>query len=84
MSRANGKGNVVETDIDRQDFVKTLAQACAKTGFEVHAYWTECDLEQCAKSAPGKLALAARLRRETSLTPPWISGRLHMGTWRSH
>ena len=38
MSRANGKGNIFETDVDRQDFVKTLAEACAKTGFEVHAY----------------------------------------------
>ena len=46
-------------------------------------HWTECDLEQCAKSAPEKLALAARLRRETTLTLPWISARLHMGTWKS-
>jgi len=46
-------------------------------------YWTECDLEQCAKSAPEKLALAARLRWETTLTLPWISARLHMGTWKS-
>ena len=37
-SRADGKGNIFETDVDRQDFVKTLAEACAKTGFEVHAY----------------------------------------------
>src|SRR5450759_5952367 len=36
-------------------------------------HWTECDLEQCAKSAPEKLALAARLRRETTLKLPWIS-----------
>jgi REP element-mobilizing transposase RayT len=38
MSRANGKGNIFETDVDRQDFVKTLAETCQKTGFEVHAY----------------------------------------------
>jgi putative transposase len=38
MSRANGKGKIFETDVDRQDFIKTLAEACAKTGFEVHAY----------------------------------------------
>jgi hypothetical protein len=30
MSRANGKGNI-ETDVDRQDFVKTLAEICEKT-----------------------------------------------------
>ena len=38
MSRADGKGKIFETDVDRQDFVKRLAEACAKTGFEVHAY----------------------------------------------
>jgi putative transposase len=38
MSRANGKGNIFETDVDRHDFVKTLAEACAKTSFEVHAF----------------------------------------------
>jgi hypothetical protein len=38
MSRANGKGVIFETDVDRQDFLKTLAGACENTGFEVHAY----------------------------------------------
>ena len=38
MSRANGKGNIYETGVDRQDFVKTLAETCSKTGFQVHAY----------------------------------------------
>src|SRR4249919_2824805 len=38
MSRANAKGNIFETDVDRQDFVKTLAETCQKTSFEVHAY----------------------------------------------
>ncbi len=38
MSRANGTGDIFESDVDRQDFVKTLAEACEKTGFEVQAY----------------------------------------------
>lgn len=38
MSRANGKGNIFETDVDRHDFVKTLAETCQKTGFTIHAY----------------------------------------------
>ena len=38
MSRANGTGNIFESDVDRQDFVKTLAETCEKAGFEVHAY----------------------------------------------
>jgi hypothetical protein len=27
--------------------------------------------------------MAGRLRRETTLTLPWIAARLHMGTWKS-
>jgi len=33
MSRANGKGKIFETEVDRQDFIKTLVEACEKTGF---------------------------------------------------
>jgi hypothetical protein len=35
------------------------------------------------KSDPGKLALAARMRRETTLTVKGIAQRLKMGTWKS-
>ena len=45
--------------------------------------WSEADLSQQPKSAPAKLALAARLRRETTLTLPWLAARLHLGTWKS-
>ena len=38
MSRANGTGAVFLDDVDRQDFVKTLAETCQKTGFQIHAY----------------------------------------------
>ncbi len=37
MSRANGNGVIFQTDVDRQDVLKTLAEACAKTGWPVHA-----------------------------------------------
>ena len=36
-SRANGKGDVFLNAADRQDFLKTLAEACQKTGFQVPA-----------------------------------------------
>jgi len=181
MSRANGKGNIFETDVDRLDFVKTLAEACEKTGFEIHAYclmrnhfhlvvetpngnlvagmrwllsqgmearraaesdpaewqairrgwclgpaqfktdllermagklgeyhagelkresavakaeriiqqelkrlrWSPGEMSKRPKSDPAKLAIAARLRRETTLTLPWIAARLQAGTWKS-
>jgi REP element-mobilizing transposase RayT len=38
MSRGNREGNIFLEDADREDFLKTLAEACQKTGFQVHAY----------------------------------------------
>ena len=64
-------------DADRQDFLKTLAEACLKTGWQVHAYCLIKPemLEKMEgqlgdhhsgtlrlESDPGKLTLAARLR----------------------
>ncbi len=45
--------------------------------------WSEAQLRQRRKSDPMKLALAARLRRETILTVGWIAQRLEMGTRKS-
>ncbi len=45
--------------------------------------WEEAGLSQGAKVDAGKLALAARLRRETTLTIQQIADRLHMGTRKS-
>ena len=36
-----------------------------------------------ARNDPAKLALAARLRRETTLTIRQIAQRLEMGSWKS-
>ncbi len=38
MSRGDRGESIYLDDVDRQDFVKTLAEACQKTGWEVHAY----------------------------------------------
>ena len=38
MSRGNRCGKIFLDDVDRQDFLKTLAEACQKTGWQVHAY----------------------------------------------
>lgn len=45
--------------------------------------WGESDLVAWRKSAPGKLALAARLRRETTMPLKWIAARVHLGTSKS-
>ena len=38
MSRANGQGHIFVNDVDRQDCLKALAEACQKTSWQVHAY----------------------------------------------
>jgi putative transposase len=38
MSRGDRREDIFYDDVDRQDFLKTLAEACQKTGFQVHAY----------------------------------------------
>jgi hypothetical protein len=42
--------------------------------------WAEADLLRERKNAPGKLAMAARLRRETILPVKWIAARVGLGT----
>lgn len=38
MSRGARREDIFLTDVDRQDFIKTLAEACQKTDWQVHAY----------------------------------------------
>ena len=45
--------------------------------------WKEDELSRRRKSDPCKLAMAARLRRETTLTMSQVAERLRMGSWKS-
>jgi len=38
MSRGDRREDIFLDDVDRQDFLKTLAETCLKTGWQVHAY----------------------------------------------
>jgi REP element-mobilizing transposase RayT len=38
MSRGDRREDIFLDDVDRQDLLKTLAEACQKTGWQVHAY----------------------------------------------
>jgi REP element-mobilizing transposase RayT len=60
-----------ESDLARAEQV--LAAALAARG------WTEEDLKTRKKGDPGKVEIAGRLRRETTMTLRWIAGRLNMG-----
>jgi len=41
----------------------------------------EEDLPGLSKGDKSKVALARRLRKETTMTLKWIARRLHMGSW---
>src|SRR5438552_4096048 len=38
MNRGDRQENIFVDDVDRQDFLKTLAEGCQKTGWRVHSY----------------------------------------------
>ena len=38
MSRGDRREDIFLDDVDRHDFLKTLAEVCQKTGWQVHAY----------------------------------------------
>ncbi|MEI7730245.1 MAG: hypothetical protein WCO56_11775 [Verrucomicrobiota bacterium] len=77
MSHGDRREDIFHDEVDRQDFLKTLADACQKADFQVHA------LQPRTKSDPEKVAVAARLRRETTLTIKAIAARLHLGSLKS-
>ncbi len=138
MSRGDRREDIFLDDVDRQDFLKTLAEAwaaaatCARpattcisircvpgcsgrrsVGWPIRGAalgptwrrrntvrrretaeakaerligeelkrlgWTEGELAARRKSDPLKLALAARLRKETTLSLKAIAGRVHFG-----
>ena len=39
VSRGDRRERIYLDDVDRHDFIKTLAEACQKTGWQVHAYY---------------------------------------------
>jgi len=38
MSRGDRREDIFLDDVDRQDFLKTLAEACQKTDWQIHTY----------------------------------------------
>jgi len=38
VNRGDRREDISVGDVDRQDFLKTLAEACQKTGWQVRAY----------------------------------------------
>ena len=67
---------------ERREMAEDKAGRLVAAGLKA-AGWQESDLESRRKSDPVKLALALRLRRETTMPLKWICDRLAMGSWKS-
>ena len=61
MDRANGKGDIFFNDVDRQDFLKTLAEACQKTSFHKRAEWKALRRGWCLGPTEFKAKLLAQM-----------------------
>ena len=86
MNRGDQREDIFRDDQDRQKFVSTLGEACAKTewqaGKEIERLgWDEDQLRARRKGHQSKVRLARRLRQETTMSLKWIAHRLQMGTW---
>ena len=94
MNRGDQREDIFRDDDDRQKFLFTLGEACAKTEWQVHAYClmrnhfhlvlespNEHPLRARRKGHRAKVKLARRLRQETAMSLKWIAQRLQMGSW---
>ena len=58
---------------------KTLAELFPYSRPDPVNGWTETELVACRKGDPAKLAIAARLRKETTLSIKAIASLVHLG-----
>ena len=82
MSRGDRREKVFLNAVDRQDFIKTLAEACQKTNWQVHAYCLMPNHYHLVLETPEPNLVAgmAWLRRETRLSTKAIAARVHLGS----
>ena len=66
---------------ERRESVEEKAERLVREGL-AKANWSEKDLARHPKGDPVKLAVAVRLRAESTVPLKWIARRLQMGTWR--
>ena len=63
---------------ERQETVAAHAEGLVRAELK-RRHWTEADLAHRPKGDARKVALAVRLRAETTVTVRWIADRLRMG-----
>jgi len=69
----HGGKEKLETDLERAR--RVVASELARSG------WTTTQLATERKGHAVKVAIAQRLREETTMSLKWIAAELHMGTW---
>jgi REP element-mobilizing transposase RayT len=81
MNRGDRREDIFEDDQDRQDFLKTLAQARQKTGWQVHAYClmrnhylTPAASSTCRAPKSNSLSVRAAVSRVAGLRPAVVQG----------
>ena len=85
MSRGDQREDIFLSDVDRHDFIKTLAEACEKTGWQVHAFCLMCNHYHVVLETPNGNLVAGmawlqstytiRLSNRHKLTGHVLSGR---------
>jgi REP element-mobilizing transposase RayT len=62
------------------DFDAARAEAIVQEELK-HTGWTDTLLQETVKNHPRKVAIAARVRAETTASLRWVAARLNMGSW---
>ncbi len=86
MSRGDRREPIFQDDADRVEFLRSLGQACQKTGWQVHAYCLMSNHFHLLLETPQpkghhvKVKIAQQLREQTPMHRQWIADRLRMGS----
>ena len=83
MNRGDRREPIFKDDADRGVFWTRWGKRAAKRAGRKNRNGTggkRCELGRRRKGDPAKVAIAGRLRKETTMTLEWIAKRLNMGT----
>ena len=69
-----------QTRLPRKEIAIASAERIIEEELQKRA-WTEADLGQRRKGDPEKVAIARRVRQETTVSLKWLAARLQMGVW---
>jgi REP element-mobilizing transposase RayT len=82
LAQAAGRVGANHYGVDRQETGTVQAERIVTEELKRRG-WTEADLARRRKGDAGKVAIAGRVREQTTMTLKWIAQRLQMGSWTS-